>query len=67
MLMDSMGREHYGPRTYVVAATDAMSGAKALARERTWQKTVRGNGVTEPNSKWKPNARGRGGCQPWCG
>ncbi|KAG2435859.1 hypothetical protein HXX76_007054 [Chlamydomonas incerta] len=39
MLMDSMGRERYGPRTYVVAATDAMSGGKALARERTWQKT----------------------------
>ncbi len=40
MLMDTLGKERYTPRTYVVAATDPMSGPKALARERLWQKTV---------------------------
>ncbi|PNH04785.1 UDP-N-acetylglucosamine transferase subunit ALG14 [Tetrabaena socialis] len=33
------GQARYSPRCYVVAATDPMSGAKALARERLWQKT----------------------------
>lgn len=40
MLMDTLDKERYASRTYVVAATDPMSGPKALARERLWQKTV---------------------------
>lgn len=39
MLMDTLDKERYASRTYVVAATDPMSGPKALARERLWQKT----------------------------
>ncbi|GLC45279.1 hypothetical protein PLESTB_000717300 [Pleodorina starrii] len=38
MLMDSLDKARYSPRSYVVAATDPMSGPKALARERLWQK-----------------------------
>lgn len=44
MLMDSLQKDRYSPRSYVVAATDSMSGPKALARERVWQKTVRTGG-----------------------
>ncbi|KAG2492187.1 hypothetical protein HYH03_009435 [Edaphochlamys debaryana] len=40
MLMDSMPLQLYSPRTYVVAATDPMSGNKALTREQKWQKTT---------------------------
>ncbi|EFJ41508.1 hypothetical protein VOLCADRAFT_98502 [Volvox carteri f. nagariensis] len=37
MLLDKMDKARYSPRSYVVAATDRMSGPKALARERIWQ------------------------------
>ncbi|GLI67423.1 hypothetical protein VaNZ11_011619 [Volvox africanus] len=39
MLLDSVDKAQYSPRSYVVAATDPMSGPKALARERVWQET----------------------------
>lgn len=37
MLLNSMDKQRYFPRCYVVAATDSMSAAKAQAKEQTWQ------------------------------
>ena len=36
MLMEQLDKGHYAPRCYVVAATDRMSGTKALAKEQAW-------------------------------
>ena len=36
-LMDSMDKAKYVPRCYVVAATDSMSGKKAIAKEQSWE------------------------------
>ena len=36
MLVSRLDKRHYAPRCYVAAATDRMSGAKALALERSW-------------------------------
>lgn len=37
MLLESMDKQRYFPRAYVVAATDRMSGAKAQSKEQAWQ------------------------------
>lgn len=36
MMVAMLDKEHYAPRCYVVAATDRMSGTKALTKEQSW-------------------------------
>lgn len=36
-LMDNLDKDKYSPRCYVVAATDAMSGNKAIRKEESWK------------------------------
>jgi len=36
MMVEKLDKQHYSPRVYVAAATDRMSGTKALTKEQTW-------------------------------
>lgn len=36
MMVEQLDKAHYAPRVYVTAATDRMSGQKALAKEQAW-------------------------------
>jgi beta-1,4-N-acetylglucosaminyltransferase len=36
MLVERLDKAHYAPRVYVTAATDRMSGTKALTKEAAW-------------------------------
>jgi hypothetical protein len=36
MMVEQLDKTHYSPRVYVTAATDRMSGTKALTKEQAW-------------------------------
>lgn len=48
MLVEQLDKAHYSPRCYVVAATDRMSGTKALTKEQAWASGGGGDKVRGP-------------------
>jgi beta-1,4-N-acetylglucosaminyltransferase len=71
-LLDHLDRAFYSPRVYVSAATDALSAAKAAARERRWADEAEGEHhppqeqpPPQPLFKCVTIPRSREVAQPW--
>lgn len=66
-LLDHLDRDFYTPRVYVSAATDALSAAKAAAREQRWAASEqrRNESTTRPAFKCVTIPRSREVGQPW--
>jgi hypothetical protein len=53
-LLDSIDKSKYSRRCYVVAATDKMSGGKAVAKEQSWQTSPKVGALgPRPPSAWR--------------
>jgi hypothetical protein len=51
MMVEQLDKAHYSPRCYVVAATDRMSGTKALTKEQAWASSSSSNSTSSGSSK----------------
>jgi hypothetical protein len=55
-LLDSIDKSKYSRRCYVVAATDKMSGSKAVAKEQSWQTSPKVGAPPAPASRARASA-----------